>query len=196
MVTLLNVGGALFALVYDTGELCELMEMPVNTKPLFLTTLLVVSCATANEAVFKSVDETGAVTYSSTPPNDAVASKPVAIEPGPSVAEQQAAEQRAESKIQRAEEEVAKREEAQQRAADAQAAAAKEAAAEKALESVEPVETSTGVVYSDERPVLPIVPPGAHDPNTGDHPVYNPGTVRPTPLPAVPATQARPALAR
>lgn len=171
----------------------------MNTKPLLLTTLLVVTCASANEAVYKSVDETGAVTYSATPPKDAVASKPVAIEPGPSAAEQQAAEQRAESKIQQAEEEVAKRELAQQRAADAQAAAAEAAAAEKTQESVEPVETSTGVVYSNERPILPILPispPGTHDPNSGDHPVYDPGTVRPTPLPAVPATQARPALAK
>ena len=59
------------------------------------TLLLLTNGAATADQVYKSIDESGHVSYSSSPPANAVESKPVDISPGPSAEQQREAEQRA-----------------------------------------------------------------------------------------------------
>lgn len=129
------------------------------------------------QQVFKSVDESGHVTYSSTPPQDAVKAKPVEIEPGPPAEEVNAAQQRAEEMKQEA------------RAIDrvqkpVQAGETDSSESPDELERIERV----GDTGYDRRPD-PLTRVPIESPGDADHPIYTPveGTkppaIRPRPRP-------------
>lgn len=141
---------------------------------LMLGCLSMALAASADEPVYKSIDATGAVSYGDQPAADAVATKAIDVEQGPSEADIEQAQARADEAIERADRlagERAERQQKQQQAAQ---------------------QNPPTVIYidrGDERPgygypVYPGRPPGhmppGHRPPTswpgpGDHPAYRPG---------------------
>ncbi|MCP4996259.1 MAG: DUF4124 domain-containing protein [Gammaproteobacteria bacterium] len=152
----------------------------MKNRTLWIMLLLIVSTIATAEKVYKSVDESGNVTYSSSPPENAVNSKSVTIPPGPTDEQKSEAGKRAESTAEQAEAMRQDRMEAQKQRA--------EAATPPSYRVVEQKETSgsSDVYWQPSR--LPYVP--IKDPNEGDRPVFRPSrpgkrpSIQPSPRPA------------
>ncbi len=150
--------------------------MNVMKQLMLLPALLFVSqAAMAEGTLYKSVDQKGNVTYSDSPPKDAVVSKPVAVDPGPSADQVRAAEKRVRAMEEKAEEMA--RERAQRPVEKPQL--------EPAPVPVDGSAEDESIVTTDEGrirdKVLQRVP--NESPGGGQHPIYNPGL--PAQLPAI-----------
>lgn len=137
----------------------------------------------AEQPVYKSIDESGQVIYSTAPPETAVESRPVEIPPGPTEEQKRAAESLAEKTKRKAE------------------SLERERAVEKEREKVtpspppieEPVE-ARGPVEIVRVPARPHKRRPIESPDGGDHPVYDPGKrpIKPRPPRPQPKTLAEP----
>lgn len=156
----------------------------MKNKILCMVLLLIAGGVVVAEKAYKSIDESGQVTYSSSPPENAVKSKPVIIPVGPTDEQKRDATQRADSAEEQAEALRRERAEAQRQAGEA---------ASPLPQSVEPVEV-VGTTADRRRPDrLSKLP--SENPTGEDHPVYQPDKgpgkppsvqppPRPRPLPA------------
>ena len=136
--------------------------------------LFLIANIAVGQQVFKSIDESGNVTYSSTPPQNAVKAKPVEIEPGPTEERVRAAQQRAEEMKQQAQSIERSQKPAQPEAADSS----------ESPEDVEQIDR-LGVTGYDRRPD-PRTRVPIESPTEGDHPIYTnprPPTIQPVPRP-------------
>ncbi len=148
------------------------------TKQLLLAVLLLaVGTVAATEKVYKSIDESGQVHYSSVPPRNAVKTRQVNLLLGPAEDQILEAEQRAAEAARAAEALEMKRKSAREREQSVQSA-------KMPKESVAPIElTGTSV---NRRPAPPVQLP-SESPSGGDHPVFQPGA------PSAPAARPLPA---
>lgn len=123
--------------------------------------LLLLANVVMAQQVFKSVDESGRVTYSPSPPQDAVKANPVEIEPGPSTEQVNAAQQRAEQMKQQA------------RAIDRMRKPTEpgEADPSGSPEAVDSSDDGLGETGYNRRPV-PLARVPIESPSEGDHPIY------------------------
>ncbi len=128
--------------------------------------LLLVGTVAATEKVYKSIDESGQVHYSSVPPENAVNTKQMDLLPGPAEDQVLDAEQRAAEAASAAEALEMKRNAAREQEQAAQAA-------KMPKESVTPIEL-TGTSSNRRRPRPPIQLP-SESPSGGEHPVFQPG---------------------
>jgi len=142
---------------------------------LLILILLLFAGSCAAQTLYKSVDEKGKVTYSDTPPADAVATESVPIAPGPSPQETEQARERAQVISQEAQSRHQELMERRQEEAEAREQAKRERAEREAAEKQQAAEEpSYGQPYPygwwpnphppmrpprPPRPVHPIEPP-------------------------------------
>ena len=155
----------------ENGEIMR----SVRYRPAILIPLLFAGTCVA-QTLYKSVDEQGHVTYSETPPADAVETKSVPIAPGPSRENAERARERARAMaeeadtkyqelMERRKEEEEARKKAERERADREAAERQRAADESSYEGPYPYGWRWPYPYPPIRPPIPprpthpIVPP-------------------------------------
>ena len=145
--------------------------------------LLIAASAAAQQAVYKSIDANGNVTYSSTPPPDAARAEAVELTPPPAPTEIEAAQQRAQALQELGDQAYREREERSAELAESRRAAREEAARQQSAEP--PPEAANYGGYGWGLPAYPGYPPGYLPP--GVRPPWPERPAPPQPAPPQPA---------
>jgi hypothetical protein len=124
--------------------------------------LLIAANAAAQQAVYKSIDANGNVTYSSTPPPDAARAVAIELTAPPAPTEIEAAQQRAQALQELGDQASREREERSAALAGARQAAQEEAARQQSAEP--PPEAANYGGYGWGFPAYPRYPPGVRPP--------------------------------
>ena len=120
--------------------------------------LLIAANASPQQAVYKSIDANGNVTYSSTPPPDAARAEAVELTPPPAPSEIEAAQQRAQALQELGDQASREREERSAQLAESRQAAREEAARQQSAEPPPGAADYRG--YGWAFPAYPGYPPG------------------------------------